>query len=183
MVYRGIVKNNDSPTRDGRVQVFIFGIHDENINVKHLPWAEVMQGIDFIGFHDNKPGIGKNTIIENGTWVFVILDHDNQNMPIVIGTVAAHNEINPKSNPLNQVVETVSGHLIEIDDNSGNERIHIKHKSGTDFVVNPDGSITEDIVSSENHHVTGKQTNKVDGGIDTNGGPQITMVAGTIFLN
>ena len=49
---RGKVVNNDSPTRDGRVQVRIFVLHpEESVKDADLPWAEVMQGIDYIGFH------------------------------------------------------------------------------------------------------------------------------------
>lgn len=169
MIYRGKVISNDSPTNDGRVKVRIFEIHglDETIPDNSLPWAEVMQGIDFIGFYNNKPGIGRNTIIEVGTWVFCVLDHNNPNMPIVIGTVAAENEINNLSNPKNQVLETVSGHLIEIDDNSGNERIHIKHKSGTRVLIKPDGSIEMNVVGSVKESISGNQN----------------TTASTIFLN
>lgn len=136
MIYRGIVEDSASPNKDGRVKVRLFGIHGEDVPTSELPWAEVMQSIDFIG-----EGKGKNTIIDSGTWVICILDHDNPNMPIVIGTVAAHNDINTKSNEKNQVVETTSGHLIEIDDNSGNERIHVKHKSGSYAIFKPNGDI------------------------------------------
>ena len=147
MMYRGVVENNDSPTKDGRVQVRLFGIHTEDIPTAQLPWAEVMQGADFIG-----GGKGKNIIIEKGTWVFCMLDHDNESMPIVIGSVAAHNDINPLSNPLNQVRETVSGHLVEYDDNPGNERIHIKHKSGSSILIKPAGSI--EITGVAEHKIT-----------------------------
>ena len=128
MIYRGVVTANNSPTKDGRVQVRIFQIHGQNTKDSDLPWAEVMQGVDFIGFFDgpknvqvaydkssidivetpnSKKGYGKNTIIEIGTWVFCVFDHDNVNMPIVIGTIAGHNEINTLSNPKNQVLSLV----------------------------------------------------------------------------
>jgi len=191
-LYRGIVtnnknpKSNDSPTRDGRVQVRLFEIHGPNVKDKELPWAEVMQGIDYIGFFDGpknitapydynasnkgetpspdpKIGYGKNTIIEIGTWVFCLLDHDNPNMPIVIGTIASHNEINEFSNPKNQVTRTVSGHMVEFDDNDGNERIHIHHKSGTDIEIGPDGTVTIVNVKDVFMHTYGEQKETIDG--------------------
>lgn len=177
MLYRGVVEDNNSPTKDGRVKVRVFGIHTDDIVTDNLPWAEVMQGIDFIG-----SGLGKNTMIEIGTWVFCMLDHDNKEMPIVIGSISAHNDINTKSNPLNQVTETVSGHLIEIDDNSGNERIHIKHKSGTYILVKPDGSIettgvakNDETYSSDSTETSSTKTFK--------SGSQFKVTAGTIKLN
>lgn len=41
--------------------------------------------------------------------------------------------------PTNTVLETKSGHTIQIDDTEGNERIHIFHKSGSYFELRSDG--------------------------------------------
>lgn len=146
MFYRGIIEADNSPTKDGRVKVRVFGVHELDKNkvpTDSLPWAEVMQGIDFIG-----DGKGKNTVPKVGTWVFVFFDHDNKNMPVVIGSIAAHNDINSKSSPDNRVIETPGGHLVEIDDD-GN-KIHIKHSSGSFQTMNADGSI---VVSCTNFTV------------------------------
>lgn len=43
--------------------------------------------------------------------------------------------------PDNNVIETHSGHIIEIDDTEGNERIHILHKTGSYIEMRPDGSV------------------------------------------
>lgn len=205
MFYRGIVTANDSPTKDGRVQVRIFELHGTDTSaVKDidLPWAEVMQGIDYIGYHPSskKAGMGKNTIIELGTWVFVMLDHNNPNYPIVIGTIASNNEIHELSNPLNQITETVSGHIIEIDDNSGNERIHIHHMSGTDIEIMPDGTINIHVIKDVNIQVDGVQNEIIEKDVtetyksnlkqnvtsnvtETFGGNQKTQAGGTMDLD
>jgi hypothetical protein len=47
--------------------------------------------------------------------------------------------------PLNDVRETVSGHVLEFNDTPGGERILIKHKSGSGIELRPDGSV---VVSS-----------------------------------
>jgi len=86
-IYRAVIENNKSPKKDGRVQVRIFGIHDkrkEKIKTEHLPWAEVIQSTAF-GFNT---GIGFSSIPNIGTWVFVILDHNNPNLPIVLGAIS-----------------------------------------------------------------------------------------------
>jgi len=42
--------------------------------------------------------------------------------------------------PYNHVHETESGHIRELDDSPGSERIHERHKSGTGYEIHPDGS-------------------------------------------
>ena len=43
--------------------------------------------------------------------------------------------------PYNKVTQTESGHIIEIDDTPGSERLHIYHKSGTYVEIDPNGSV------------------------------------------
>jgi len=43
--------------------------------------------------------------------------------------------------PLNQVIETASGHIIEYNDTKNSERILIKHAQGTGIDLRPDGSV------------------------------------------
>lgn len=65
--------------------------------------------------------------------------------------------------PYNQVQETVSGHVIEVDDTPGNERVLIKHASGIGLDLRHDGSVV--IVSKKNK-------------IDITGDDQIVIVEG-----
>jgi len=211
-LYRGVIENNVSPNKDGRVQVRIAGIHDyrlDKIKTEHLPWAEVIQPTAF-GFSS---GIGFTSIPNKGTWVWCFLDHGNPNLPVVIGTISGksvspadvsvgfndpdgvfplidrlneedqnrlqrvekldktiHKKINDTLDtvnatdgvsgadvsmnepvslsdksvyPNNSVIETKSGHVLEIDDTPGNERIRMYHKSGTYIDYRPDGAISE----------------------------------------
>lgn len=48
--------------------------------------------------------------------------------------------------PYNHVTETNSGHMIEMDDTPGAERVHIYHRSGTMIEIHPDGSLVHKIV-------------------------------------
>lgn len=43
--------------------------------------------------------------------------------------------------PYNKVTQTESGHIIEIDDTPGSERLHIYHRSGTYVEIDPNGSV------------------------------------------
>ena len=59
------------------------------------------------------------------------------------------------SYPHNKVTETTSGHLIEIDDTPGAERIRVRHTSGTFVEIHPNG----DLVSSAANRYTVTQGN------------------------
>jgi hypothetical protein len=52
--------------------------------------------------------------------------------------------------PKNQVRESISGHVTEIDDTPGNERMLFKHKTGSGVEMRADGTV---IISSTNHMI------------------------------
>lgn len=54
--------------------------------------------------------------------------------------ISIENTWNP-SYPDNMVYESKAGHVIEIDNTAGSERIHLKHSSGSFIEMVPDGSI------------------------------------------
>jgi len=51
------------------------------------------------------------------------------------------------SYPYNNATRTPSGHLFELDDSPGSERINIQHRTGTFQEIHPDGGKTEKIVN------------------------------------
>jgi hypothetical protein len=51
--------------------------------------------------------------------------------------------------PHNHVTETSSGHIFEIDDTPGHERIHTYHKAGTFTEIHPNGSEVHKVVGNE----------------------------------
>lgn len=72
-------------------------------------------------------------------------------------------EQKPSVYPFNQVQETESGHVIEIDDTPGGERILIKHRTGAGMELRADGSV---LISSQKQKVevtAGDQTVIVEG--------------------
>ena len=50
--------------------------------------------------------------------------------------------------PYNKVTQTESGHVIEIDDTPGSERLHVYHKSGTFIEIDGNGSVIKRTVGS-----------------------------------
>ncbi len=174
-LYRGIVVDNKDPDNSGRVKVRIFEIHGvtpdltkgnlEGLEItpdENLPYAEVMQPIDFIGFSkkekvqaesfaksidgkgsssgaktliDNKCGNGYNRILDIGVWVFCILENNNPNYPIVIGTMAAKNEYTKSTAA--RVYESPTGHYEEFNDETGAIILH--NKNGNEVILDSEG--------------------------------------------
>jgi len=75
--------------------------------------------------------------------------------------------------PYNHVYESEGGHLREMDDTPGKERIHERHTSGTGYEVNPDGTrvarVKGDnytIVTGDDYaHIKGTSRQTTDGGV------------------
>jgi hypothetical protein len=75
--------------------------------------------------------------------------------------------------PHNHVYESEAGHIREIDDTPGKERIHERHSSGSGYEIHPDGSkvtrVKQDnytIVTNDDFaHIKGNSNTTVDGGI------------------
>jgi hypothetical protein len=75
--------------------------------------------------------------------------------------------------PHNHVYESEAGHIREMDDTPGKERIHERHSSGSGYEIHPDGSkvtrVKQDnytIVSNDEFaHIKGNSSTTVDGGI------------------
>lgn len=242
-LYRGVVEDNNDPEKIGRVKVRIYSLHTENnensdgfeqVGTENIPWAEVLGSTSFglVG------GVGTTSILKQGTWVWVILENEDPNKPIVIGVIKGinsqsskgvyaggigftdpdeiypfesrsqesdlnrlarnekldekyyeepcpilgldttiHQKINdtldehegitddksgadvsqkePPSTsensvyPNNQVIETQSGHVIELDDSEGNERIRLFHRTGSYIEIKPDGTFVQKSVNED----------------------------------
>jgi len=96
--------------------------------------------------------------------------------------------------PQNKVKRTISGHVIELDDTQGAERIHIYHKSGTYVEISADGRTVTKVTGNnfvihaqndEIHvqgnvhiHVVGNVTMEVDQNIKAQVGKNFEMQIG-----
>jgi len=85
--------------------------------------------------------------------------------------------------PHNHVTQTESGHVIELDDTEGAERINIYHKSGTFLEMHPNGDIVthlkngfKTVTGDDNVHITGSATFTIDDTLNINA-KQISMTA------
>ncbi len=79
--------------------------------------------------------------------------------------------------PYNHVTQSRSGHVFEVDDTLGNERIHEKHKSGTYRMVNADGSLSTVVVANRHTTVCGEDYVTISGNanITINGNANLTI--------
>ena len=67
--------------------------------------------------------------------------------------------------PTNNVMETESGHVKEYDDTPGAERIMERHKSGTQYEIQPNGSKIERIVRDNYTLIVGQDTVEIKGNV------------------
>ena len=191
----GSVVDIDDPLLSNRVKVMPYGFYDETIDKSHLNWSTVMMPNTSSSFK----GFGSNHELMVGSWVVGFFrDGPSAQDAIILGSIASSTDgtidipteaqLNP---PTNKVHKTEAGHLMEIDNTSGAERIHIKHTSGTYILMHPNGDIEH---NNKNHTkiTTGDDTVTITGNsnVTINGDCNLTVggnykadVTGNIDLN
>ena len=189
----GVVEDTNDPKKLNRVKVRCFGYHTDDLSevkVEDLPFATVMMP----NTSPSVEGIGQNHQLLSGSWVVGFFrDGPSAQDPIILGSIMSFTEekidtslgfqgtygnkegtsdVPTEVDDLNanQVTKTVGGHLIELDNTTGEERINVKHKSGTTLLIDKDGGVhvnaINDIVTIDGNttitgklHVTEEQTN------------------------
>ena len=87
--------------------------------------------------------------------------------------------------PYNQVVESLSGHVTEVDDTPGAERLAKHHKSGTLEVIEADGTKVvkvvgdnyEVVIGDDNVHISGTTNVTISGSANINTGGSATITS------
>ena len=79
--------------------------------------------------------------------------------------------------PYNEVIETESGHVFELDDSKGAERVNLAHRTGTFIEMRPDGSQVTRIVKDNYEIISGNDFVVVKGtcNITINGNANIQV--------
>jgi hypothetical protein len=75
-------------------------------------------------------------------------------------------ESTPSEYPFNHVTHTEGGHVTEIDDTPGGERLHVYHSKGTFIEVQPDGSKVTKVVGSDYEITIGDKDVYVKGSVN-----------------
>jgi hypothetical protein len=217
----GVVEDREDPLKLGRVRVRIYDVHSQNkalLPTDQLPWASILMPA-FSPSHD-KVGISPTGLTIGSTVVGFFADGNECNQPVIMGTMFGIPENNiskhdvpevarginnivknrdsfePESPfaaryPYNKVIRTERGHVIEIDDTPGQERIHILHTSGTYREINKDGRLVEKTVDNsieivlkdKTVHVNGNVNIKVDGSYTLNVDGDIVINGKTVNIN
>jgi len=170
----GIVADLKDPKYLGRVKVRVINeTDDEAISVDDLPWATPIIPITSASL--NQVGTAPVGLLV-GSHVFgFYLDGQEKQLPMIWGTYAKIPDGTQNTNdvpalargnntipndifrneppsaykaeyPFNNVVQTQSGHVVEFDDTPNQERIRVRHKSGTYFEINEKGRQVSKIV-------------------------------------
>lgn len=165
--FMGIVEDVDDPKQLGRARLRIIHEHSDEVPTEELPWATPLSPITSANF----VGVGQAPLgLSIGSrCIGFYIDGKQKQIPAIMGTIpfiddgneSGHSlseqargkainketyEFEPESQakpeyPYNKVTSTTSGHVIEIDDTPGAERIQAYHRSGSYIEMNPDGSI------------------------------------------
>lgn len=183
--FTGVVEDVKDPEMYGRVKVRIFGYHTQDKSViptDQLPWA--MTGLPVTGATTDGIGNTPHALIVGAHVCGFFLDGRAAQLPMVMLTFPGLNDGEPDINklargeivkkdladsgkwkekssgaapkyPNNKVIETTSGHIVEIDDTPGAERLHVMHKSGTFTEFHKDGSYVSH-VKGESYHIVHK---------------------------
>jgi len=192
----GKVEDRDDPLSLGRIRVRIFSYYSENkaiLPTDKLPWAYVSSPIN--SACANGVGISPTGIVVGSVVNGFFCDGPEAQMPIVTGTLVGIPENNvmkhdvPKRArgvkditksqlekepadpyaaryPYNKVMKSEGGHIIEIDDTPGSERLHTYHKSGTYTEINNIGDHVTKVVGKDYEIVASDKEVFIGGNVD-----------------
>lgn len=192
----GVVEDREDPRKLGRVKVRVHNIHTDNkvlLPTDMLPWAMIIMSPTSAGILE--VGISPTGIMVGSTVFGFFADGDQSQMPMILGTIAGipdndegkhevtqlAREINnvakapvfpePEAKynskyPYNKVMTTEGGHVIEIDDTPGEERIHIMHRTGTYIEIDSEGTRVDKTVGDKVSVVVGSEDIRIIGDVD-----------------
>lgn len=84
-------------------------------------------------------------------------------VPVAAGAFTEPTTAYAAKYPFNQTAESESGHLLEIDDTPGAERIHERHRTGSFYEIGPDGTKIDKSVQDRYEHTSRNKFEHVDG--------------------
>ena len=169
--YKATVKDNNDPKKLGRVRCHCPSIMGEDSPDRWLGWAMPKLYFSSAPSSEygslNVPEVGATVWVsfEQGNPEFPIYDGgwptgdrpSDSSIPAlakgesdgsegeereVAGVTVPASEAGSSTYPFNRMFRTKAGHIVEIDDTEGNQRIRLRHASGTFFEMRHDGSVT-----------------------------------------
>src|SRR5712691_11527903 len=132
--YSGEVTDNQDPDQQGKIQVRVPSMFDTALTV----WARPCLPYG----HFYIPPVGAH--------VWVEFEAGDPQYPIWVGVWYAQGEAPPESRvspPTNRVIQTASGHTVELDDTSAAPKVVIRHKDDSFVSIDDKGSV---IIANKN---------------------------------
>ncbi|MCP3902783.1 MAG: phage tail protein [Planctomycetes bacterium] len=133
--YRGFVADNQDPERRGRLKLRVPSVLGE----AETGWA--LPCLPFGGLVDQ----GLFLVPEVEAQIWVEFEEGDVSKPIWTGTfwqtsndVPTEAAVDP---PTTRLLKTVSGHLLQFDDESGKERVLLKHKADARLEIDETGTV------------------------------------------
>ena len=203
--------NTNDPLKIGRVRVRAFNIHSPDVSsvpTNTLPWAMISQSPTSAA--ESEVGISPTGIANNSLCWGFFLDGNHYQQPVVVGTFQGipngKSDLTPLATgtntipngtlpgeppspykaqyPHNKVTTTESGHVIELDDTPGAERIRVYHKSGSYTEMGPTGNITNKTAADNYLMIAGKSVSYVGSDLTLSVQGNLTYnVSGTVTIN
>lgn len=163
-----VIDNSGDPLQLGRVRVRVRGVDDLKTDDQINQWATCLTPTTSPSLN----GVGDTPNLLNGSEVLgFFADGNRGEVRVVIGSIpqqsgdintnalpersrGQNTSIFSKLHPIepdsafaaeyskNRVIRTTKGHIIELDDTDGSERVNITHASGTMIEMAPDGRLT-----------------------------------------
>lgn len=190
--YRGIVEDNNDPSKMGRVRARIFGLHTDEktkdsisgIPTSELPWAEPVLGI----VEGSISGYGLWSVPVQGSQVFIFFENENYGQPRYFGTVPGIVSSLPDTtkgfndpdgtypestgtdypseaigdNYPNVMVLKTHGGVVMEIDNT-DKFFRITHPSGTVINLDNSGNKTETIANNKTETISGDKESTISG--------------------
>lgn len=126
----GVVESLEDELGLGRIKVRLRGLPDE----PDTYWARVAAPLA-------GPGRGFQMMPELGDEVLLAFDRGDLRLPFVIGYLWNGEDKPPRQEPAQRTLQTVSGHVFELDDTPGSEKISLLFKGGTPSITLEQDSI------------------------------------------
>jgi uncharacterized protein involved in type VI secretion and phage assembly len=134
--YRGFVASNEDPDQLGRLQLRIPSV----LGTAVTDWA--LPCLPFGG----TAGLGWFVIPEPDAQVWVEFEEGELRRPIWVGTFWQKGSDIPadaqKTPPTTRLLQTPSGHILQLDDEDGKEQIRLHHAGGAELLIDENGTIT-----------------------------------------
>lgn len=166
--YSGQVSANADTLQQGRVQVIVPAIFGPTLEV----WARPC----FPYGHFYVPAVGSQ--------VWVEFEGGDPQYPIWVGTwypqgaTPSESQVSP---PDNRVIQTASGHTIELDDTEGQPRITIRHKDNSFLAIDDKGSV---VIANKNGSTLYLNADKAEASLMSEQGHVLAMNGdGIVMMN